>query len=169
MLHGRVLAPERLLALARCLGADVAFFLGGVTALCTGVGERVQPWLQFPLLDYVLVNPDIPVSTAWVYEQFDLAWTNSRGRNKIRDVTNSSLPTGGILVNDLELVILEAYPEVARIKEVLLEEGAWGALMSGSGSTVFGVFADAGATGRATRRLEARGGWWVRACRGIEA
>ncbi len=169
LLHGRALAPEQLLGLARGLGADVAFFLGGVTALCSGVGDRVQPWPDFPLLHYVLVNPGVAVSTAWVYGQFDLAWTNRRGRNRISRPNKRSLPTGEILVNDLELVTLEAHPELARIKRVLLEEGAWGALMSGSGPTVFGVFAEAEAAGRAARSLEARGGWWVRACRGIGA
>jgi 4-diphosphocytidyl-2-C-methyl-D-erythritol kinase len=168
-LHGQALEPARLLELARGLGADVAFFLGGVTALCTGVGERVQPWPDFPLLEFVLVNPGIPVSTAWVYGQFDLAWTNSHARNRIRRSLSRSLPTGEFLVNDLEMVTIEAHPRLARIKQVLLEEGAWGALMSGSGPTVFGVFAEAQAAARAASSLATRGGWWVRACRGIGA
>ncbi|MFH1035713.1 MAG: 4-(cytidine 5'-diphospho)-2-C-methyl-D-erythritol kinase [Pseudomonadota bacterium] len=169
VLHGQALAPQRLLELARGLGADVAFFLGGVTALCSGVGDRVRPWPQFPLLDYVLVNPGIAVSTAWVYGQFDLAWTNRRERNRISRSPNRSLPKGEILVNDLELVTVGAHPELDLIKQALLEEGAWGALMSGSGPTVFGVFAEAQAADRAARSLAARGGWWVRACRGIGA
>lgn len=169
LLHGRALPAEELQALAQGLGADVAFFLGGCTALCTGVGEQVNPWPDFPLLHYVLVNPGIPVSTAWVYGQLDLAWTNRHGRNRISRPCKSSLPTGEILVNDLETVTVRAHPVLARIKQALLEERAWGAMMSGSGPTVFGVFAEAQAAGRAARNLEARDGWWVRACRGIEA
>jgi len=166
-LHGRPLAPKHLLALARDLGADVAFFLGGVTALCSGVGDNVVPWPDFPLLDYVLVNPGIAVSTAWVYGQFDLAWTKTNGRNRISRPTNFSLPLGEILGNDLELVTVKAYPELARIKDILLAQGAWGALMSGSGPTVFGVFAGAEAATKAAQHLEGLGNWWVRVCRGI--
>lgn len=168
-LHGGVLSPTSLWELARGLGADVAFFLGRVTALCTGVGEVVEPWPGYPLLDYVLVNPGLAVSTAWVYGQFDLAWTNRHGRNRINRPVSRTLPLAEVLVNDLELVTLEAHPELARIKRALLEEGAWGALMSGSGPTVFGVFAEARAAEHAARRLAGMNNWWVRSCRGIEA
>ena len=125
-LHGQALEPARLRELARGLGADVAFFLGRGAALCTGVGEQVEPWPEFPLAHYVLVNPGFAVSTAWVYGQFDLAWTNRRPRHRIKRPTSRSLPWGEILVNDLEMVTLKAHPQLAEIKEALLGQGALG-------------------------------------------
>lgn len=168
-LHGQPLTPAALWELAQGLGADVPFFLGRVTALCTGVGELVEPWPGYPLLDYVLVNPGLAVSTAWVYGQFDLAWTKTHGRHRINRSVSRTLPLAEVLVNDLEMVTVGAHPELARIKRALLEEGAWGALMSGSGPTVFGVFAEARAAEHAARRLAGMNNWWVRSCRGIGA
>lgn len=168
-LHGGVLAPQRLVELAAGLGADVAFFLGGETAFCRGVGERVIPWPEFPLLDFVLVNPGVAVSTAWVFQQLDLAWTKQGGRNKIKCPSGSTLSSRWLLVNDLEAVTLTAHPELAEIKTALRGAGAWGTLMSGSGPTVFGLFGGPEEARRAADRLTNRSGWWVRACRGYRA
>jgi 4-diphosphocytidyl-2-C-methyl-D-erythritol kinase len=166
-LHGGALPPARLAELAAGLGADVAFFLAGCTSLCLGKGERVRPWPDFPLLDFVLVNPGFAVSTAWVFGQFDLAWTKARARHRINRSPSRSLPAREMLVNDLEQVTLGAHPVLARIKDELLELGARGALMSGSGPTVFGVFAGADAAQEAARSLPAPPGYWIKACRGI--
>ncbi|MCA1989298.1 MAG: 4-(cytidine 5'-diphospho)-2-C-methyl-D-erythritol kinase [Desulfarculus sp.] len=168
-LHGGALAPERLVELATGLGADVPFFLGGETALCGGVGERVRPWPEFPLLDYVLVNPGFAVSTAWAFHQMDLAWTKQGGRNKIKCLSGSTESRDWLLANDLEAVTLTAHPVLAEIKTVLRGAGAWGALMSGSGPTVFGLFGGPKQARRAADRLKNRSGWWVRACRGFRA
>lgn len=168
-LHNGLLPPERLAALAAGLGADVAFFLAGETALCAGVGERVRPWPDFPLLDYVLVNPGFAVSTAWVYAQLDLAWTKNGGRTRMGCSSGSSLTLAEILVNDLELATLAAHPELSGIKQRLMDLGARGALMSGSGPTVFGVFAGPQAARAAARQLADQDRWWVRVCRGRRA
>lgn len=168
-LHGQALAPEELVGLAASLGVDVPFFLGGATALCSGVGEVVRPWPEFPLLDYVLVNPGFPLPTAGVYQEFDLQWTNAAGRTKINRPPGDYSPGLAFLVNDLEQVALRAHPVLGRIKKALAGCGALGCLMSGSGPTVFGVFADAAQAGRAARRIRREGRWWVRACRGVAA
>lgn len=168
-LHDGLLAPERLVELAAGLGADVAFFLAGETALCTGKGERVQPWPDFPLLDYVLVNPGFPVSTAWVYAELDLAWTKNGGRTKMDCSSGSSLTLAQILINDLEQATLPAHPELITIKERLMALGARGALMSGSGPTVFGVFAGPEAARLAASQLSDQDRWWIQACRGHRA
>lgn len=163
------LTPLELVRLAAGLGADVPFFLAGVTALCSGIGELVRPMEDFPLLDYVLVNPGIPVSTAWVYAEYDSAWTTGHGSTKISRPIRRSLTWQQALVNDLEPVTLGAHPVLGELKAELVREGALAAMMSGSGPTLFGVFADSASAGRAADSLRGRGGLWVRACRGATA
>ncbi len=166
-LYGRPLKAGELVGLAAGLGADVPFFLAGCTAICRGIGELVSPQPTFPLLSYVLVNPGLPVDTAWVYRQWDLAFTNAFDRTRISCPSNDRGALGGILVNDLEAVTTKTYPQLGEIKHRLLEVGAHGVLMSGSGPTVFGIFGDQVAADAAAQRLAAQGKWWVLACRGV--
>jgi 4-diphosphocytidyl-2-C-methyl-D-erythritol kinase len=168
-IHGGALPPEELLRLARGLGADVAFCLGGVTAMATGVGDRLTPWPDFPLLNYVLVNPGFAISTVWVYNQLDLTWTKPLGGFNISRLSSRLRSWEDILINDLEEVSVGAYPLLVGIKQALLEAGARFALMSGSGPTVFGVFAGESAARAAAERMSARQGWWIRMCRGVMA
>ncbi|KMY68193.1 hypothetical protein AAU61_00215 [Desulfocarbo indianensis] len=165
-LHDGLLPPQKLVELALSLGADVPFFLAGATGYCAGVGEKVEPWPDFPLLDYVLLNPGFPVSTADIYAEWDLAWTNPSAVNTIYRPPKAAPPLGGLLRNDLELATPKAFPQLEDLRKALWEAGARGALMSGSGPTVFGVFADAGAAATAAERLSARDEWWVCSCRG---
>mgnify|MGYP003835919735 CR=1 FL=1 len=165
-IHGGLLPPERLVELALSLGADVPFFLANVTGWCTGIGEKVEPWPDFPLLDYVLVNPGFPVSTAQIYAEWDLAWTNPSVVNTIYRPPKAVNDLDGLLRNDLELATQRAFPQVEDLRRALREVGAMGALMSGSGPTVFGVFADAAAAVKAAERLGSQQDWWVCACRG---
>ena len=164
-LHGGLLEPAQLHSLACSLGADVPFFLAGGTALCRGIGEKVEPLPGFPPLHYVLVNPGFSVSTAWVYRNLDLEWTSADTERRIR----RSYPVGAIwdelLVNELEEVTVTAHPELDDLKRELTGYGAVGALMSGSGPTVFGVFREGKGAGEAARRLAAQG-YWARSCRG---
>lgn len=166
-LHGGALAPEALVELAAGLGADVPFFLAGCTAVCRGTGELVQPLPEFPLLSYVLVNPGLPVSTPWVYRQWDLTFTNASGINRISSPPNGRGAGGGLLFNDLEAVTTKTFPQLGEIKHKLLEVGAHGSMMSGSGPTVFGIFDDLVAADAAAQSLAAQGKWWVLACRGV--
>ncbi len=120
------------------LGADVPFFLFGETAWATGIGERlekfsvaVRPW-------YVLVNPGIPVSTAWVYRNLGLTGVGSAA--KLPGFPRTAKGFLRLLYNDLERVTAAHFPQVREVKRRLLSLGADGALMSGSGPTVFGVY-----------------------------
>jgi 4-diphosphocytidyl-2-C-methyl-D-erythritol kinase len=165
-MHGGLLAPERLVELALSLGADVPFFLAGITGWCTGIGEKVEPWPDFPLMDYVLVNPGFPVSTAQIYTEWDLAWTNQSVVNTIYRPPKAASDLDGLLRNDLERATQRAFPQVEDLRNELQEAGARGALMSGSGPTVFGVFQNAAEAAKAAERLASHHDWWVRACRG---
>lgn len=166
-LHGGALPPERLVELAAGLGADVPFFLAGATALCSGIGDKVEPLPDFPALEYVLVNPGFAVSTAWVYSQFDLNWTNLTNFNKMCSPSCIGHALCDILVNDLEYVTVREFPQLEEVKQALMDHGATAALMSGSGPTVFGVFPDAGSSAKAAEGLAANQQWWVNACQGL--
>jgi 4-diphosphocytidyl-2-C-methyl-D-erythritol kinase len=151
-LHGSICSAKELAGLGLQLGADIPFFLSdGPSALATGIGEVLQP--VAPLRGYavVLVNPGFSVSTRWVYQTFALTNKDlaSNLGNSLEDIGGAvgpgwplpALSAKAHLANDLEAVTIPRYPEVERIKEELLRCGAVNALMSGSGPTVFGLFA----------------------------
>lgn len=139
-------SAQQLATLGLQLGADVPFFLAPQPALlATGIGEVLQP--AVPLDDYriLLVNPGFTVSTRWVYQNFALTGPLDSGifANSQDEVALSSADSASVsLVNDLESVTLKKYPELSRLKDEMRERGAIGALMSGSGPTVFGLFKD---------------------------
>jgi 4-diphosphocytidyl-2-C-methyl-D-erythritol kinase len=123
------------------LGADVPFFVFGQRAFATGIGDELQILPDDPRLHIVLINPAFELSTRKVYENLNLALTKKKN--------NYSIPRfyalGDVireLHNDLEEVSFRMYPQLDAFKQLLLDEGALGALMSGSGPTLFGIFAD---------------------------
>lgn len=137
-LFDALLAPDRIEGLARALGADVPFFLRQTPALATGIGERLEDVAGLPGYPLLLIKPPFSVSTGWVYQSLKL----TRGRSRINLYTFEACPwrLAEVMENDLESVTLREYPLLAELKEWILEQGALGALMSGSGPTVFGVF-----------------------------
>jgi 4-diphosphocytidyl-2-C-methyl-D-erythritol kinase len=137
-MHGNGLAPPRLVAMAHSLGADVPFFLYQRPALATGIGEQLDPVEGLPDYPLVMVKPPLEVSTRWVYESLKL----TRGESRIRLRTLLARPWQllEVMENDLESVTLTQYPALDQIKQWFIGKGAVGALMSGSGPTVFGVF-----------------------------
>jgi 4-diphosphocytidyl-2-C-methyl-D-erythritol kinase len=133
------------------LGADVPFFLFAGTAWATGVGDRLRSFGPMPPVWYLLVNPDFAVSTAWVYQNLQL--TSPGAEIKLPKFPKSVEELAALLHNDLEAVTIAAHPVLAEFKERLLDLGAAGALMSGSGPTVFGVFGDESSARRAAEQL----------------
>ncbi|MDT8440740.1 MAG: 4-(cytidine 5'-diphospho)-2-C-methyl-D-erythritol kinase [Desulfuromonadales bacterium] len=154
------MGEEELMRLGLQLGADVPFFLFGRTAWATGIGERLEPWPGMPPHWLVLVNPGIPVSTAAVYQNLRL--TGPRPVVKLPRFPEGVEALLCLLHNDLETVTLERYPVVAEVKSQLLSSGALAALMSGSGPTVFGLFAEQHTAAVAADWLAGRYGWWTR-------
>ena len=133
------LKKSELIKIGSKIGADVPFFLYGNAALASGIGDKLKHLRNLPELNLVLIKPRFELSTKMVYENLNLRLT--RGKN------NYSIPRflalGDIvqgLHNDLESVSLEIYPELKDFKKMLLRHGALGALMSGSGPTIFGIF-----------------------------
>ena len=138
------LSYEELLGLAREIGADVPFFLRKGRALGRGRGDELQLLPPGPALYFVLVSPDFKVSTEWVYENLK---NLTKEKQSIKMIL-SALKSGDIgkvansIYNRLEEAVIPRHPQIAKIKKRLLELGACGALMSGSGSSVFGLVED---------------------------
>jgi 4-diphosphocytidyl-2-C-methyl-D-erythritol kinase len=145
----RPLSAEALHELARILGADVPFFLSCKPSLARGIGDILEPVESWPDYWYVIVNPPIQVSTSWVYRNLKLKKLTRDEYNHINEILKEkSLAIAGILENDLESVTSARFPVIETIKHSLLDLGAEGALMTGSGPSVFGVF-------KSPRRAEA--------------
>jgi len=158
-------ARDGLHSLGLSLGADVPFFLSPSPALVSGIGEQIEPLAGLPPLDLVIVNPGIPLSTAEVYQAADALrsaltepepGSTMRAISRLRGETGDLAPAlGDLLINDLEPAVRRLCPPVARLMKRLREVGAIGVSMSGSGSTVFGVFESGDRASRAAEILRA--------------
>lgn len=142
-LYNLNLSTDQLCEYGQKLGADVPFCLIRGTVLAEGIGEKLTVLPAAPACHLVTAKPSISVSTKWVYETLD-----SKPIEKHPDVDGmieaiKEQDLAGIVScmgNVLENVTIPEYPVVAQIKEKLMEYGAMGAMMSGSGPTVFGIF-----------------------------
>ncbi len=144
---------SEILSLAALLGADVPFFICGRPARVRGVGERVRALPSFPRLWMVILYPGFPVSTRWVYQGHAFKLTKAIENTSISIFLEDPEELRRFLVNDLEEVTIRRFPRIAFLKERLIQEGAAGALMSGSGSSVFGIFPAGERARKAFRRL----------------
>jgi 4-diphosphocytidyl-2-C-methyl-D-erythritol kinase len=153
------LSRDQLMKIGVSLGADVPFFVFQQTALAEGIGEKLSPLTELPSAWVVLVNPNLPVSTAWVYKNLQLTQ-----RSRLATIPDSFEDVAAlctILSNDLESVTIPAFPVIAEIKDELIHHGALCSLMSGSGPTVFGLFADEASARKAGELLRSRLDWFV--------
>lgn len=160
-LLGLKLSDERLMDIGVRLGADVPFFIFKRSAIAEGIGERLTAVAGLPALWLVLVNPNIHVSTAWVYQNLEL--TSDKVPPIIPPLNNSITGVCAILGNDLETVTTKRFPVIGEIKKRLLNAGACGSLMSGSGPTVFGIFSGEDSARRAAEALAGESDWFVTA------
>ncbi|MGB9079871.1 MAG: 4-(cytidine 5'-diphospho)-2-C-methyl-D-erythritol kinase [Desulfuromonadaceae bacterium] len=154
------LTDQQLMEIGCKLGADVPFFIFKTTALAEGIGEKLTPLPNMPKCWILLINPGVPVSTAWVYRSLQL--TSKRELNRLPEFFESIEHVVSILSNDLESVTIPAFPVIADIKARLMDLGAVGSMMSGSGPTVFGVFKSFDAAEEARREVT-RGTTWFAA------
>lgn len=132
------LDERQLMGYARRLGADCAFFIRNAPVLATGIGD-VFTEIELDLSSYhiVLVKPDIHVSTAAAY---DTVMPHPTGRQLAAAIEKPVATWRDTVVNDFEAGIFALHPEIAAVKSLLYENGAAFAAMSGSGSSVFGLF-----------------------------
>lgn len=148
---GLELGAEGLAPLARRLGADVPFFLKGGLCLGEGIGDRLTLLPDLDPLACLLVFPPFPIPTPSIYGGVGPALTSPGKVSKIERFLESR--DFGLLENDLERVIFRAYPELERWKSFFRDAGALAAQVSGSGSAVYGLFADPAEAEETRRRL----------------
>ena len=149
------LTQSQICDFAAQLGSDIPFCVTGGTALATGRGEILSPLPDLTDLVLVICKPrQIAIATAWAYQTFRseglLATSRVRDQNLSSHMV-AAIASGGesapnkigrLLYNDLERVVLPEYPAIADLKSKLLEQECIGAMMSGSGSTVFAIATD---------------------------
>jgi 4-diphosphocytidyl-2-C-methyl-D-erythritol kinase len=134
------------------IGADVPLFLYGKSCVMGGVGDEVTP-LKLPALSYIIVYPNVILSTKEVYENLRIVLTKGEKEVKFSAQFSTAFDVAGILENDLERVAIAKCPVIKTIKERLKQEGAVGALMTGSGSAVFGIFEEHRGAREASKRM----------------
>lgn len=148
--------PEKeLYSLAARVGADVPFFLLNRPCLAEGIGERLSP-VESGVEGFscLLLCPPVRVNTAWAYAAWDKERASFSLTEKTKaDKNNRSSCQSFYGMNDFEPVIFAAHPSLAALKARLLKEGADIAGMSGSGSTLFGLFRDSGRAAQAAAVL----------------
>ena len=154
-------SSEELHGLAARLGSDVNFFMAGGAALCSGRGERIEPITCNFAGTILLVNPSFGISTKWAYEHWAKTAAESRLTGKFPEVSLllRALAEGDLasvaqcLFNSLEVPSIRKFPVLGLIKKSMCENGAAGALMSGSGATVFGLFANKASAEQSARQI----------------
>jgi 4-diphosphocytidyl-2-C-methyl-D-erythritol kinase len=133
---------EELQTISATLGSDVPFFFSSQTAFAAGRGEQLTPMALHIPYWILTLTPEIHVSTAWAYANVRLRQATNRPNLKELLVASMDNPEAlrTSLVNDFEESVFRDFSNIARLKDLLLKEGAEVALMSGSGSSVFGFF-----------------------------
>jgi 4-diphosphocytidyl-2-C-methyl-D-erythritol kinase len=143
-LFDRKLSDTQMYQLAAQLGSDVPFFLAGGLCLGSGRGEILTAVSDLPDFWILLITPAIVVSTAWAYKNLHKMGLTNRQKNSTLSNFDVSRFTAHGLVdicqNDLETVVFQGYPELAKIKTKLQHTGTVVASMTGSGSALYGIF-----------------------------
>ena len=145
----------KLSAIGEQLGSDVPFFLLGGTAVGIGRGSELFPLPDVPAKRGILVAPGIHVNTAQAYRDLSPRLTTESQQNKIVSFQSITWDTGSLASarNDFETVVFQQHRKLATLKKRLVCAGASLALMSGSGSALFGLFPDCNGICRAMESL----------------
>jgi 4-diphosphocytidyl-2-C-methyl-D-erythritol kinase len=161
-LAGQPLDQEGLHRLASQLGADVPFFLAREPAVGRGIGTQLSSVTLLPYW-YLLVNPGKPLSTRWVYENLD---PDNLPGPPATETWDPEHPETWVR-NDLGPVVVKRFPELASVLAGLGESGAWCQGISGSGPTLFGLFASREGAQQAGLRLRRNFRGWLAVARGL--
>ncbi|MGM0418781.1 MAG: 4-(cytidine 5'-diphospho)-2-C-methyl-D-erythritol kinase [Thermodesulfobacteriota bacterium] len=124
------------------LGADVPFFIRSVPALCTGIGDIIEPVSGLEKKYLIIINPGKGLSTAQVYKKLNWGLTNRVKKNKRLLFEDCLKFSNNNLSNDLQPVSEKMMPEISEIRSALDSSGAELAMMSGSGPTCYGIYSD---------------------------
>jgi 4-diphosphocytidyl-2-C-methyl-D-erythritol kinase len=157
--YGFPFSMQDLMSMGLSIGADVPFFLFQKPAIATGIGEKLEPYPGLEKFSILLVSPGVSISTAEVYKKLNLGLTKCKKKLKSFPLNNQRFDPRCHLCNDLETVTASTYPVITTVKKALLSHGALGALMSGSGPTIFGLFSDSHGASQANHALFHIYGW----------
>ena len=144
-LHSLNISDNELEEIAVEVGADVPFFIRGSIQLGEGIGNRLTTLKTKIKGKYLIIIPDTEIDTSWAYSKFKKELDSSSSSINFAGLSNEktiSLDKLKFFENDFESIVVPTYPEIGKIKEALLAQGAEFASLSGSGSTVYGIFND---------------------------
>ena len=154
VLAGRKLNLPKLCSLGQELGSDVPFFLLGGAAVGIGRGGELFPLPDVPSLPGLVVAPDFHVNTAQAYRELSPRLTTESQQNKIDSFqTQTWAPGCAAAGNDFEAVVFQQHPALGVLKKRLVRAGASAAMMTGSGSALFGLFRTREEASRAVKSL----------------
>ena len=151
------LSEEELKRYGVCLGADVPYCIQRGTVLAEGIGEELTPLPPLPKCYVLIAKPPLSASTETVYEKYDALEQVEHPDidGIIRGLEEADIhQIASGMGNVLEQVMIPEYPVIGKIKETMLETGALGAMMSGSGPTVFGIFDQRSAAKKAAYKIK---------------
>ena len=151
---------EQLMEQALRLGADIPFCIQGGTALAEGIGEKLSVLPPMPKCTILIAKPGISVSTKFVYENLHANDLKPEQHPDVDSMIEAMRQKDlGLLCsrmgNVLETVTIPAYPVINEIKRTMMDNGAIGSMMSGSGPTVFGIFDSPAAAKQAVKAVRA--------------
>jgi 4-diphosphocytidyl-2-C-methyl-D-erythritol kinase len=134
---------QEMFEVGKKIGADVPYCIMGGTALAEGIGEQLTALKNFSGVNIIIAKPYFGISTQYVYKNLDLNNLGKRPDNKelIKYIENGDI--SGLaknMSNVMETVTAKRYKEIKEIENILIENGAAGSIMTGSGTTVFGIF-----------------------------
>ncbi len=158
-LFGNPFTLSEIMKMGLEIGADVPFFLFKKPALATGIGDNLEEYPVKIPYKILIIYPGFGVSTKDVYNNLNLRLTNCKKKLKSSPFEREFDPE--LLCNDLESVTASRHPEINEVKEALFIMGAKGALMSGSGSSVFGLFPDYDSAINVGNVLSQNRGWRI--------
>lgn len=146
------IGKDTLMQIGSDLGADVPFCILGGTAFGTGIGDILTPLQSIPDIPLVLINPGLPISTADIFSNLHIPLTKQAKESIIirKCVEKGDIDgIGNTLYNVLEIPVFSKHPELSDLKvQLSTQVGSLGALMSGSGSTIFALMQDISAAAR---------------------
>ncbi len=137
------LSDKELMEIGKSIGADVPFCIMGGTALARGIGEELIALKPLKDINILLCNPGIEISTTYAYSRLNLNSSRLNTKLLLEAIEESDIKTvSKSIANKMEDPIILEYPIIKEIKDAMIKGGALNSLMSGSGSTVFGIFDD---------------------------
>jgi len=157
--YGHPFSRDELIAMGLSIGADVPFFIFQKPALASGIGEKLEAYQKLDTFKVLVIYPGISVSTSDIYKNFNLGLTKCKKKLKNFSFNEQTFEVDQHLCNDLETVTASRYPDIIDAKKALLYYGARGALMSGSGPSVFGLFSDSDKARKAYHFISKNNKW----------